>query len=182
MFGSVADVGKDGGTVERDDWREGPSTHGSLTVDTAHLLGDHDGRGTIVGPSNSGDSEAVGQTGKVGRTGRLSELLLVDDIGVVKVTRRDDRVRTKLEERLERLVVLPMLHEPSRGLWAKVDSDHEDERRDKGGTKLETPGDPTRVLDNDIGAETKEDTWASGRVANGGTRLAHPQRPTAART
>jgi hypothetical protein len=55
--------------------------------------------------------------------------------------------------------MLAVLHEPTRGLGAEEDTDEEDERWDEGRTKLETPGNGTNVLDDNIGAEPQEDTY-----------------------
>lgn len=54
--------------------------------------------------------------------------------------------------------MLAMLHEPTRRLGAEIDTGAQNERWDEGRTELETPGDITGVLDNDVGAETQEDT------------------------
>jgi hypothetical protein len=43
-------------------------------------------------------------------------------------------------------------------LWAEEDAGHEDKGGDEGGTKLQTPRDSTSVFDDDIGAETEENT------------------------
>lgn len=52
-----------------------------------------------------------------------------------------------------------MLHEPTWGFGAKEDAEAEDEGGNEGRTELQTPGDATGVFNNDIGAETQENTW-----------------------
>ena len=49
--------------------------------------------------------------------------------------------------------MLPMLHEPTRGLWTKEDANEGEERWDERRTELETPSDSTSIFDNNIGAE-----------------------------
>jgi hypothetical protein len=51
-----------------------------------------------------------------------------------------------------------MLHQPSRRLGTEVDAGGEDEGGDEGGTEFKSPGDVTDILDDDVGAETEEDT------------------------
>lgn len=131
---------------------------GQLTVDTAHLLGNHDSRGTVVGAPDSRDGEAVPQTLEVARTGGFLKLLLVDDIGVVVVPGGDDVVGSQAAHRSESLGNLAVLHEPTGRLGAEVDTNAENEGRDKGRTELETPRDGASVLDNNVGAETQKDT------------------------
>jgi hypothetical protein len=51
-----------------------------------------------------------------------------------------------------------MLHQPSRRLRTEVDADGEEEGGDKGRTEFESPSDFADILDDDVGAETEEDT------------------------
>lgn len=51
-----------------------------------------------------------------------------------------------------------MLHEPTRRLWAEVNTDTKDERWNEGRSKLEAPRDASGVLDNNVSAEAQEDT------------------------
>lgn len=51
-----------------------------------------------------------------------------------------------------------MLHQPARRLGAEKDTGAQGEGRDECRTELQTPSDITGVLDNDVGAETQEDT------------------------
>lgn len=130
----------------------------SLTVDSTHLLGQHDGRGTVVCPPDPGNGEAVPQTLEVtGTLGHL-ELLLVDNVRVVVVAGADDGVGTELAHGLESLGVPPLLHEPTRRLGAEVDTDGKEEGGDEGRSELETPSDLADVLDDDVGGESEEDT------------------------
>ena len=55
--------------------------------------------------------------------------------------------------------MLPVLHEPTRRLRAEEDTDTEDERWDEGRAELKSPGNSASVLDDDIGAETQENTY-----------------------
>jgi len=129
-----------------------------LTVDTAHLLGKHDSRGSVVGTPDSRDAEAVPESGEVaGATGDL-EFLLVDDVRVVVVPRSNNVVGTKTRHGPEALGNLAVLHEPSGRLGAEKDAASEDEGRNEGRSKLQAPGDAGNVLYDDVGAEAQEDT------------------------
>lgn len=138
------------------------------TVDTAHLLSKHDSRGTVVGTSDSRDAETIPETGKVVQATCHLQFLLVNDVRVVVISGTDNGMGTQFHHGTESLSNLSMLHEPTRGLGTEPDTQHEDEGRNKCGTELETPGDATGVLDNDIGSKTQEDTC--------GERLAMPRR------
>lgn len=127
------------------------------------MLSNHHGRSTIVCPSDPGHSETIKQSIKVSRPSSLLQLFLIDDIRVVEVSSGDDGVRSKLEEGLESFIVFTVFHQPSWRFGAKVDSDQKDESWDKGRTELKSPRDITRVLDDHVGAETKEDSWLSAR-------------------
>lgn len=128
------------------------------TVDSAHLLRKHDGRSTVVGTSDSGNTEAIPHSGEVASASSFLEFLLINDIRVVVVAGRDDGVRAELAHRLKALGNLSVLHEPTGRLGAEEDTDSENERGDEGGTELKTPGNFASVLDDDVGAETEEDT------------------------
>ncbi|KAI6750394.1 hypothetical protein HG530_014675 [Fusarium avenaceum] len=142
----VSSITEDTRTVERDD------------VDTAHLLGQHDSTGTVVGSSDSGNREAVPQTAEVASAGILLELHLVNHVGVVEVASTNDGMSSELRHRNESLGESSMLHQPSRRLGTEVDAGGEEEGGDKGRTEFESPGDVADILDDDVGAETEEDT------------------------
>lgn len=89
---------------------------GELTVDSAHLLRNHDGRSAVVGSSDSRHREAIPHAREVGGIRGELQLLLVDDIGVIEVTCRNDGVRTESIHRAEALGMLIVLHEPTRRL------------------------------------------------------------------
>lgn len=89
------------------------------------------------------------------------ELFLVDDVRVVVVSRRNDRVGSQTEERVECLVVLSVLHEPTRRFGGEPDTEHEDESGNESGAELKTPGNLAGILDDNVGSETKEDTYLS---------------------
>lgn len=116
----VTGLGKDGRTVERDN------------VDSAHLLGNHNSGSSVVGTPDSGHTEAVPHAVEVASSTCNSELGLVNDIRVVVVASGDDGVGTEFIHGLKALGDLAMLHQPTRGFWAKEDADHEDERRNEG--------------------------------------------------
>lgn len=59
---------------------------------------------------------------------------------------------------MECLGLLAVLHEPTRGLGAKVNADGKDERWDKGRTKLQAPLEVVLdAQDGNVSKETKED-------------------------
>ena len=146
LVGGVADVLEDAGAVEGDD------------VDAAHLLGNHDGGGTVVGAPDSGDGEAVPETGEVGGAGGHADLLLVHDPGVVVVPGADDGVGAEAAHGLEGVGLPAILHEPTGGFGAEVDANGEDQGRDEGRAELQTP---LKVVvgaeDGNVGNETEED-------------------------
>jgi hypothetical protein len=84
-----------------------------LTVDAAHLLGDHDGRGAVVGSPDSRDREAVPQTLKI--AGALSnlEFFLIDNPRVVEVTSGDDWMSSQAHHGSESFSMLVVLHQPT---------------------------------------------------------------------
>ena len=51
-----------------------------------------------------------------------------------------------------------MLHEPTRRLRTKEDTNCQDERWNEGRSELEAPRDASGVLNNNVGAESQEDT------------------------
>lgn len=129
------------------------------TVDTAHLLGNHDGGGTVVGTPDTADGKAIKQPAEVtGATGDF-EFLLVQHARVVEVAGGDDGMIAQAFHGAEPLGVFPVLHEPTGRLGAEVDADAEDEGGDEGGAELETPGNVTGVFDDDVGAEAEEDSY-----------------------
>lgn len=82
---------------------------------------------------------------------------------VVVVASGDDGVGAEAVHGLEALGDLSVLHEPTGRLGAEEDADAEDEGGDEGGSQLETPCDVAGVLDDDVGAETEEDTCKNTR-------------------
>jgi hypothetical protein len=129
-----------------------------LTIDTTHLLCDHDSRSTVVASSDSRHAEAVEQTGKVTLSASELQLFAVDDIRVVVVSCGDDLVRAQFIHGIESLRDLSMFHEPTRRLGTEEDADGEDEGRNECRSELEAPCDGTGILDNNVGAEAEEDT------------------------
>jgi hypothetical protein len=131
-------------------------TRVALTVDSAHLLGNHDGRSTIVSTTDAGHAEAVPETGEVASTCGLLQFLLVDDVRVVEVTGGDDGMSAEARHGAEALGVLVVLHEPTGRLRAEEDADGEDEGGNEGRAQLQAPRHGTGVLDDDVGGETEE--------------------------
>ncbi|KAI6753758.1 hypothetical protein HG531_005927 [Fusarium graminearum] len=79
-------LSEDGRAVERDD------------IDTAHLLGQHDSAGAVVGSSNSGDSETIPETLEVTSTSVLAKLLVVDNSPSNVADVLDDDIGTESKE------------------------------------------------------------------------------------
>ena len=129
-----------------------------LTVDTAHLLCDHDGRSAVVASADSRHAEAVEQTGKVALSASDLQLLEVDDVRVVVVSCGNDLVRAQFVHGFESLCDLSVFHEPARRFGAEENADGEDEGWDERRSELKAPCDVAGILDNDVGAETEEDT------------------------
>lgn len=88
----------------------------------------------------------------------LFELFFVDDVRIVEISRSNDGMGSQSQHRLEPLRVPVVLHEPAGRLGTEPNTAAEDEGRDEGRAKLETPGDSRDVLDNDVGAEAQEYT------------------------
>lgn len=65
-----------------------------LTVDAAHLLCNHDCGSSIVCSSNARNGETIPKSAEVGGVLAQFALLLVDDNRVVKVSCRDDWMRS----------------------------------------------------------------------------------------
>lgn len=86
---------------------------------------------------------------------------MVDNVRVVVVPCRNNGVGSQTQERMECLVVLSVLHEPTRRFRGKPNTEHEDEGGNESGGELKTPGDLAGILDDNIGSETKEDTYSS---------------------
>ena len=156
-----------------------------LTVDAAHLLANHDRRGTIVGTPDPRNGETVPHTGKVAGATRQLEFLLVNNVGVVIISCANDGMIPQTPHRIVALGDFTMLHEPSRRFRAKEDADAKDKGGDEGRTELKAPGDVTSVFDNDVGAEAQKYTWerplANVRFGRRSNR-AHLRRPIVART
>lgn len=87
---------------------------GEHTVDATHLLSNHDRRSSIVGSADTRNGEAVSEPGEVVGVWAQSSLLLVDDVGVVKVAGGNDGMSTQSLHAAESLGMLSMFHEPAR--------------------------------------------------------------------
>lgn len=128
-----------------------------LTVDTAHLLSNHDRRSSVVGAADTRDSEAVPQPLEITRAFRETEFLIVENVRVVVVTCGNDGMGTQPLHRAEAFGDITLLHEPTRRLGAEEDASTQDERRNERRAQLETPGNVTSVFDNDVGGKSQED-------------------------
>ena len=62
-------------------------------------------------------------------------------------------------ELVECLLVLALLHEPSRGLGAEEDQDSKRDGGDECGTELKSPCDSPDILDNCVGTDYKPSMW-----------------------
>ena len=82
-------------------------------------------------------------------------------MGVVQVSGGLERSIAKLQERLVRLSIPTLLHQPARRLWYERDAETERDGGDECGSELKTPGNRTSVHDAEISHETEED--AKGR-------------------
>lgn len=93
---------------------------------------------------------------------------------------------SQAQHRPESLSVFAVLHKPAWGLGAEEDAHTKDERWNKGGSELKTPGEATRVFDNDIGAEPQENTFrqqsAFDLFQSEKQQASYRQRPKVART
>lgn len=129
-----------------------------LTVDTAHLLSNHDRGGSVVGATDPRDREAVPHPLEVTGALRLTKLLLVENVRVVVVAGRNDGMVAQPTHGAEAFGNMTLFHEPTRRLGAEEDSQSQEEGGNERRTQLETPGNVTRVLDDDVGGESQEDS------------------------
>ena len=136
---------EDSGGVEGDD------------VDTAHLLGQHDGEGSEGGAANTGDGEELTDT--AGVVGAADELVLNLELGadVVDVASNLDLMGTQTSERFPSLDVAALLHQPTRRLGAEVDETKERHGRDEGSTQHQTPVVDV-VVDSEVDGGSEHDT------------------------
>ena len=139
-------VDEDGGGVEGDD------------VDTAHLLGNHDGESSQVGTADSGDGEELSEAGDV--VGLANELLLNLELSgdVVDVAGDLDGVVAENGQRLPGIGVAALLHVPTRRLGAEVDEAQKGDGRDEGSAEHQTPVDILDVVDSQVESASQEDT------------------------
>lgn len=98
-------------------------------VDSAHLLGKHDGEGGEGGAADTGDGEQLAEALSV--VGLPNDVVLDLELGadVVNVTSDLDLVESELAHGFPGILVAALLHVPTRGLRAEVD---EDEKRNCG--------------------------------------------------
>ena len=107
-----------------------------LTVDTAHLLRNHDSRSTVIGTPDPGNAEAIGQTSEISCARGQFEFFLVDNPRVIEVSCGNNIMSSQFAHRPESFVVLVVFHEPARGLWAEPNAEHKDEGWEEGRPQL----------------------------------------------
>jgi hypothetical protein len=146
--GVSTSLDEDGGRVEGDnidlqcrtiDQRR---TAYQVTVDfthSAHLLRQHDGMRSQSSPSNSRDSEQLGNPSKESR--RLGELGLLGILVMngIEVSSGLQFAETETFERFESFLIATLFDEPSSGFGAEVDSEGERHGGDHGASELEPP-------------------------------------------
>ena len=141
-----AGIAEDRGGVKGDD------------VDTAHLLGQHDGEGGACRPAHTGNGEKLDEAGDV--VGAADDVGFFLDLGVdvVQIARGLEGRVAQAAEGAESIGVAALFDVPSGRFGAEVDTDQEWDGGNHGRTELETPSDRDNVVDSQIGAETEEDT------------------------
>lgn len=72
-------------------------------------------------------------------------------MGVVEISSGDNLAVSEPLHRVKCLLVLALLHEPSRGFGAEEDQDGKRDGGDECGSELESPGDRSDVLDDGVG-------------------------------
>jgi hypothetical protein len=83
------------------------------TVDTTHLLREHDSRSSESTSTDSRDGEQLSESRDVGFA--LNDFVLLGElnVGVVKISGGNDLTMSEPLERSEGLLVSTLLHEPS---------------------------------------------------------------------
>lgn len=107
-----------------------------LTIDTTHLLREHNCRSSVVGSSDSWHSKTIPEARKIACSPGSFLFLFVVDIRIVVISRRNDVMSSKTLHGLEPLGKFVVLHKPSRGLWAKPDTKEQKERGNEGRAEL----------------------------------------------
>jgi hypothetical protein len=119
-------IREDGGRVKCDD------------VDTTHLLCNHDGKGSDVGPTDSGDGEGLAEPSEV--VG-VSDKLVLDAqlcMDILNIPSHLDCVVAQNQHTLPGIGI-SVLHVPSRRLRAEVDQTQKGHGWYERGTKHQSP-------------------------------------------
>lgn len=154
-----AGVLKHGGGVECND------------VDTAHLLGDHDGEGGEGRTPHTGDGEQLEEADDICGLGDDVSLKLESGVDVVQVAGNLNFVVSQPDQRLPCVDVAALLDEPTGRLRAQVDQAQQWHSRDERSSKHVAPLVP-HVVDGQVDDGSEEN--AKGRPQLPG----HDQRTT----
>jgi hypothetical protein len=144
-----------------------------ITTYSAHLLRQHDGMRSQSSPSNSRDSEQLGNPSKesrwLGELGLLG-ILIMDGIEVSSGLKFAE---TETFERFESFLIATLLDEPSSGFGAEVDSKGERHGGDHGASELKPP------VGNNQAEEREEVPMVSTRTTTDsiGNRLTWQRNP-----
>lgn len=141
-----AGILEDGGAVKGDD------------VDSAHLLGNHDGESGEGGAANTRDGEEFNEA--LGIVGAGEELMLDFQlrVDVEHIAGNLDRVVAQLDHGFPGFWVAALLHVPARGLGAKIDEQKQGHGGNEGGTEHEAPVDVgAGVEDGKVKSSSQED-------------------------
>lgn len=143
-----AGLGEDSGRVEGNN------------VDSAHLLGEHDGEGSESSAADTGNGEELLET--LGVVGLADDLVLDLKLGadVVDVTGDLDLVVAESEHGVPGLGVAALLHVPTRRLGAQVDETEQGHGRQEGSSEHETPV-VLDVEDGQVEGSSQHDTKGS---------------------
>lgn len=136
---------EDGGGIECDN------------VDSAHLLRNHDRKGSQVGAAHAGNGEELAEAGGV--VGLADDLFLNLELGadVEDVASNLDVVEAEHGHGLPCVGVALLLHVPTRGFGAEVDTEEERDGGDEGGTKHESPVDIRYTEDGKVESSSQHD-------------------------
>lgn len=80
---------------------------------------------------------------------------------IIKIPRRLQMAVPQSLERDVCLLITTLLHVPPRRLGAEIDEEDEGDGGEEGGAELQTPGDITDFVENQISTETEEDAKGS---------------------
>lgn len=127
-------------------------------VDTAHLLSNHHHERSESSATQTRDGEQLNEALNVVGAAKNLPLNLQLSVDVVEITSGLERVVTELEKRLHGLLVLVLLHVPTRRLGAHKDQDHQGNSGDESTAELKTPSDGANMAENEVGCSTEKNT------------------------